>query len=255
MTRTPESHFRDPSYLRINARRLEHLASLGLDLSNKRVLELGSGVGDLTTFWIDRGCRVHCVDARPECLGVAAREWAEWAKYMEVDSSRVTFEQMDLEAINGRLPGGFYDVVFCYGLLYHLGNPKSMLDHAAATVKTNGVFLLETQVQDGGGSNIVVKPEPKEAASQSYSGLGCRPSKHWLECQIGSRFACMYEPIEPPHHHEFFRVADFVGPSCNRTGRVVMIASHEQLPIHLVESPPNALIPNQHPTLRCVEGP
>jgi len=58
--------FHSVSYLRHNARRLEHLASLNLDISGRSVLELGAGVGDHTTFFLDRGCTVTCVKPRAE---------------------------------------------------------------------------------------------------------------------------------------------------------------------------------------------
>jgi len=43
---------------------LEHLGSLGLQLSNKRVLELGSGPGDHTGFYEQRQGTIVSVDAR-----------------------------------------------------------------------------------------------------------------------------------------------------------------------------------------------
>jgi 16S rRNA A1518/A1519 N6-dimethyltransferase RsmA/KsgA/DIM1 with predicted DNA glycosylase/AP lyase activity len=46
--------FHSNHYLRMNQRRLEHLASLGLPLSGRTVLELGAGIGDLSTFFLDR---------------------------------------------------------------------------------------------------------------------------------------------------------------------------------------------------------
>ena len=42
------AHVHSENYLRINGRRLEHLASLGLPLDGRTVLEVGAGLGDLT---------------------------------------------------------------------------------------------------------------------------------------------------------------------------------------------------------------
>src|ERR1700682_5619401 len=61
---TAEQHFHSSSYLRHNASRQEHLATLGLDLNNKSVLEVGAGIGDHTTFFLDRGCEVLCTAPR-----------------------------------------------------------------------------------------------------------------------------------------------------------------------------------------------
>src|SRR5260221_131264 len=65
--------FRGGGYPRHNARRLEHLASLGIDLFDKSVLEVGAGIGDLTSFFLDRGCTVTSVEARADNV----RQFAE----------------------------------------------------------------------------------------------------------------------------------------------------------------------------------
>src|SRR5262245_63170873 len=54
--------FLTPEALRINRARLEHLATLGLDLQNKRVLEVGAGVGLHTGFFEERGCDILSTD-------------------------------------------------------------------------------------------------------------------------------------------------------------------------------------------------
>ena len=88
--RTAEQHFHTEFYRRHNARRQEHLATLGLDLSNKSVLEVGAGIGDHTTFFLDRGCNVLCTEPREENLDVIRRRFES--------DPRVAVEQLDLDA-------------------------------------------------------------------------------------------------------------------------------------------------------------
>ena len=57
-------------YQRHNQRRLEHLASLGLNIGGLTVLEVGAGIGDHTSFFIDRGCKVVSSDARQENIKI-----------------------------------------------------------------------------------------------------------------------------------------------------------------------------------------
>jgi 2-polyprenyl-3-methyl-5-hydroxy-6-metoxy-1,4-benzoquinol methylase len=59
-------NFLNEPYQRHNRRRQEHLASLRLPLSGKRVLEFGAGIGDHTSFLLDRGCTVTVTDAPEE---------------------------------------------------------------------------------------------------------------------------------------------------------------------------------------------
>jgi 16S rRNA A1518/A1519 N6-dimethyltransferase RsmA/KsgA/DIM1 with predicted DNA glycosylase/AP lyase activity len=61
-------HFHSLYYLRLNQRRQEHLATLGLPLAEKHIWEVSAGIGDHTTFFIDPGCRVTCTEARSELV-------------------------------------------------------------------------------------------------------------------------------------------------------------------------------------------
>lgn len=108
------ANFFSPYYREHNQARLEHLASLGLPLVNRRVLELGSGPGDHTGFYIERQCAMVAVDARQECLDVLRQRYPE-----------VTTVQCDLNSPEKLLGLGSFDVVHCYGILYHLERPDT----------------------------------------------------------------------------------------------------------------------------------
>ena len=45
--------FKTDYYQRHNQRRLEHLSSLNLDIFSKTVIEVGAGIGDHTSFFVD----------------------------------------------------------------------------------------------------------------------------------------------------------------------------------------------------------
>ena len=62
------SVFQEPEALRINRVRQEHLASLGLELHGKSVLEVGAGIGLHTDFFEERGCDVLSTDGNPPML-------------------------------------------------------------------------------------------------------------------------------------------------------------------------------------------
>jgi hypothetical protein len=72
---TSINDFNNWHYIQHNQRRQEHLCSLGLDLSHKRVLEVGAGIGDHTTFFIDRGCDVVVTEGRPENFRVLQQRY------------------------------------------------------------------------------------------------------------------------------------------------------------------------------------
>ena len=120
-TSSPLATFHSLHYLRHNQRRQEHLATLGLDMPGKSVLEVGAGLGDHTSFFLDRGCRVVTSDARPSNLEKLRQRFAA--------EKNVSVRQIDLDqaVLSGLGDDESFDIVYCYGLLYHLSRPAEAL--------------------------------------------------------------------------------------------------------------------------------
>ena len=95
--------FHSNNYLRINQRRLEHLVSLGLPLSGRTVLELGAGIGDLSTFFRDRDNEVTSVEARPENIDCMRTNIAAYySSYPSRTPQRHRADRLDLDKTTGR---------------------------------------------------------------------------------------------------------------------------------------------------------
>lgn len=198
---TDPGDFHSNHYLRLNQRRLEHLASLGLDFRGASVLELGAGIGDLSPFFLDRDCEVTSVDARPENLErMAANIAAYYAFYRSSKPARHHPARLDLEREDGTGLGQF-DVVHCYGLLYHLRDP----DHLVRLMGTvcRRLCLVETCVSYGTEAAIRLTPEDAAALSQAFGGLGCRPTRVWVLEALKKVFPHVYVPATQPDHEEF----------------------------------------------------
>ena len=69
---------------------------------------------------------------------------------------------------------GRFDIVFCYGLLYHVENPIAALRNRAGCCAE--LLLLETAVTDYPRPVFQLAYEPPAAKNQAVSGFGCRPS-------------------------------------------------------------------------------
>ena len=67
--------FLTPQAFAINEARQAHLASLGLDLAGKSVLEVGAGIGLHTEFFESRGCTVVCTDGNPTNVAEIRRRY------------------------------------------------------------------------------------------------------------------------------------------------------------------------------------
>ena len=183
----PESIFWSPHYLRHNQRRQEHLASLGLDLAGRTVLELGAGLGDHTSFFLDRSCEVIITEPRPENLRILRERHP---------GSEV--RQLDLEAPTTPVQ---VEIVYCYGVLYHLSDPAAALAWIAACQPD--LVLLETCVS--AQEELVVFPfaESAELPDNATSGHGCRPTRPWLLRELARHFPYAYVTTTQPWHEEF----------------------------------------------------
>jgi SAM-dependent methyltransferase len=221
--------FDDDLALTINRARLDFLERLELPLQGKRVLDAGCGVGHHTPFYSARGCTVVGIDGRPENIETMKR------LYPEVEAIVGDVQEVDLE------PFGAFDVVHCFGLLYHLDSPVAALRRLTAVCRE--YFLLETMVCDAKRPVMVLADEP-DSANQALSGVGCRPSPSFVAMTLDRLgFRHVYGTTDPPRHPDFlFEWRDSL--DVRRDGhnlRCVFVAS--RAPIHharLVELIPSA---------------
>jgi len=175
-------------YQRHNQRRQEHLASLRLPIIGKSVIEVGAGIGDHTSFFLDRGCEVVSTDGRAQLLEVLK------TKHQNI----TTFEwNVETPAPNGLAAS---QIVYAYGLLYHTANPKKALEHMASVCLET--LLLETCVSYGSQEVIHFENEDDDP-TQALKGLGCRPTRPWIFNNLKKLFAHVYLTTSQPWHEEF----------------------------------------------------
>jgi SAM-dependent methyltransferase len=170
----------------INRARQQHLASLDLDLGGKKVLEVGAGIGLHTPFFLERGCEVTVTDGRAENVAEIARRLPT-----------VRTAMVDLEADKSLGELGRFDIVYCYGLLYHLGNPERALARLAEVC--DGMLLLETAVSPGNHDELLFVRDP-DYLNQAVSGVGCRPTRLWVLNRLRMLFGHAYIPHTQPDH-------------------------------------------------------
>ncbi|AOO84278.1 hypothetical protein BHK69_07845 [Bosea vaviloviae] len=208
--------------MRHTLRRQEHLASLGLPIAERSVLELGAGIGDHTTFFIDRDCPLCVTDGRPELYEIL-RDRFSWMRTAQIDLD----EEPDFSDP--------YEIVYAYGLLYHLNDPERALRTMSRLC--SGMLLLETCVSPKTDLSINLVKED-DLPSQARSGTGCRPSRRWVFETLKTLFPYVYVTRTQPWHPEF--PLDWRGLEHGKgLTRSVFVASREplDLPTLLAELP------------------
>jgi SAM-dependent methyltransferase len=183
-------YFYSPHYQTHNRARLSHLASLGLPLEGRKVLEVGCGPGDHTGFYLERGCSVRAVDARQECIDAVR------ARYPGVETARI-----DLNTPGALRSLGQFEIVHSYGLLYHLEDPETGIANMASAC--SDLLLLESCVSPHHSEHVYPADELAEDFTQSVRGLGCRPTRQWLFNILQQHFPFVYQTRTQPNHPEF----------------------------------------------------
>jgi hypothetical protein len=216
------SHFQSDLYVRHNARRLEHLAALHLDLANKSVLELGAGIGDHSIFYLDRGCTVTAVEARAENVLVLQERMRDYPEAW--DPGRLTVMHAPVERLGGQDGLARYDVVHCYGLLYHVADPRAVL--TAAAQHCSGLFLLETKVRLADRSPVL--EEDRHNPTNAVDGRVTLMTRDELLAHLAVLFSYVYVPHVPVAHEQFPADWDRV-PADQWPIRTVIVASRSKL--------------------------
>ena len=214
-SRDPARAFRSDHYLRHNARRLEHLASLRIPVAGMSVLDVGAGIGDHSNYYLDRGCKVTITDARAANLSYLGHRYPD-----------CSIQFLDMEAPS-HIEGSPFDVVHCYGLLYHLNRPEQAL--AFLSQSTKRMLFLETCVSFGEDEQTNLTAESRSHPTQAFSGTGCRPTRAWVFRELQGLFEYVYLPTTQPCHEEF--PLDWTDPGKHGAGlqRAIFIASRERL--------------------------
>ena len=208
--------FETPEAAAINKARLDHLAGLRLRVDGRSVLEVGAGVGHLSRFFLERGCQLVTTEARPENVAELQR------RYPDVRS-----EVADVEDSLAAL--GRFDVVFCYGLLYHLESPVRALRNMADVC--DDLLLIETVVCDS-PLPIARLDDETLTVSQALRGLAHRPSASYLALALNRiGFEYIYATAQRPEYPDYIWTPSGDG-ACFRDGhllRGVFVAARREI--------------------------
>ena len=212
---SPMNVFTKPESLAINKARQDHLATLGLDLSGKTVLEVGAGIGLHTQFFLDRNCTVTITDGDPANVAAIQKR----------------FPGHDVRILNLDLPVdmsafGRCDIIYCYGTLYHLQHADEALERMASVC--DGQILVETIVSPGAYAELHLVTEPP-SSDQAVGGIGCRPTRLWVLEALRRHFGYAYATVTRPSNSDFEKNWKLTRSSGNM--RAVFVGS--RVPLHL----------------------
>lgn len=190
--------------------------SLKIDFNEKRILEVGAGIGDHTRFLLNKGPKkITSLDARIENINILREVFK--------DNEKVQTLLFDMDKPKAlELKTEEYDICYCYGLLYHLKRPAHAIKFLSQ--RTIEILLLETCVSYERPYDINLVKEDKALYSQSYSGYGCRPGRTWIFDELKKSFPFTYIPKNQPNHEQF-PIDWTMGTPQSRLTRAVFVGS------------------------------
>ena len=159
------------------------------DLGLRTALDLGCGVGYFSSLLQDLGLQVTAADARADNI-VEAR-----SRFAGIDFRVADAEDASLADL------GTFDLVLCFGLLYHLENPMRAIRNLRAL--TGKLLLLESMAVDEEQPFFLLLDEP-EGEDQSMRAVSCYPSEGaMIKMAYRAGFPHVYRFRELPDHDDF----------------------------------------------------
>lgn len=174
-----------------------------LGLSN--AVDVGCGVGFFSQTLAECGLQVCGFDARAQNVTEARRRFPG-----------IPFEQADIEDREiSRL--GQFDLVLCFGLLYHLENPLQAIRNLRTL--TEKCLLLESMCLPEERCSLLLRQEPRQD-DQSLTELACYASEGSLVKMLYcAGFAKVYRVTLLPDHDDFRETRE------HKQRRTVLLAS------------------------------
>ncbi len=158
-----------------------------LGLSN--AVDAGCGVGFFSQMLADCGLNACGFDGRMENVAEARNRFPQ-----------IPFEQADIE--DGAIVQlGSFDLVLCFGLLYHLENPVRAIRHLRAMA--GKCLLLESMCLAEERSSMLLREEPRQE-DQSLTDMACYASEGSLVKMLyRAGFTAVYRVTPLPEHDDF----------------------------------------------------
>lgn len=207
--------FDDSNYARISRARIQLLQTFLPDLQRKMglqtALDVGCGTGFFSEFLRDSSYRVSALDGRKDNVEEAAR------RVQNVDFRHADVEDQSLSSL------GSFDLVLCFGLLYHLENPFRAIRNLFAL--TGKVLIVESMCVPDKASLLYLMDEG-ELEDQGLNYVALYPSEGCLiKMMWRAGFPYVYRFRNLPDHEQFRDTAE------RKRSRTMLVGSHEILDV------------------------
>jgi SAM-dependent methyltransferase len=146
---------------------LHFLKKTGLLDRNKRILEIGSGVGHLVNYLFHEGYQIEGTDVNQEYINFAQREFG-------LSLSHMNGEKLDY-------PDQNFDLVLSFDVFEHIPDSNRHLQEVKRVLKPGGYYLLQTPNKFTNAPFGIIK----NRSLSKYKEYHCSLHSYW---QLKRRF-------------------------------------------------------------------
>lgn len=107
-----------------------------IEFRGQRLLDVGCGAGVFLEQAQQEGCKVAGLE-----LGQALADWARRERKVEVETDSI-------ESVTN-FPAASFDIVTMFGVIEHLGSPRSAVQECARLLRSGGLLVVQTPTEDG----------------------------------------------------------------------------------------------------------
>ena len=104
---------------------------------NRKVLEIGCGIGTDTINFARNGADVTAVDLSGKSLEIASQRAAVFQL-----RDRICFLSADAEQLGDCLPANSYDLVYSFGVIHHTPHPDRVLEQIRKLLRPGGTLKM-----------------------------------------------------------------------------------------------------------------
>lgn len=176
---------------KFDTERVKFVDYLNLDMNNKHVLEMSAGaLGTLTKYLAGKNTHLTITDGREENI--------------QFNLKRNNLKNIDYQIVDYDTENTIdkpYDIIFCFGLLYHLNNIENIIKNIGNNCKE--FVLISTCVKRNNNVSSNYNDD-KYNYTQALNGVGISFSRETLknELQKYFKYVCVpyYLPNDPNHY-------------------------------------------------------
>jgi SAM-dependent methyltransferase len=190
--------FDQPHYDSLNQARGDVVRTVLASVASRRpmrtAIDVGCGFGYFSGLLSSLGFAVTAVDGREENVREAQR------RFPVISSHVFNAEDSALRSL------GQFDLVFCFGLLYHLENPFSAIRHLRAI--SSDLLLVESVIYQGSETIMgLVDEYPQD--DQGLNHVAFYPTENCLiKMFYKAGFPFVYRVTWKPRHSEYYASTD-----------------------------------------------